>query len=252
MQLMNYTNRTNVENILGQTFPAIGTTEFNLYLKASERYINNLLGYNAETTTSGILTEQISNEKSVGKIDAYGNLVVDIMHGPVHFDSYFNPLISSMKFNVGSVVVPLMLVPSGDTPTSVPYFSQSSLNTVIDVAENRKKLYYPQLYFFPAVSTVTPTAKVNLMGLQDIKFFVTVSYIGGYDEVPEDITMAASYLCAEFVMHRNNPMFLQSFSQGSMSQSFSGKANGARGGLRLGENFHIADALLQPYIRYTF
>src|SRR6185312_2620070 len=97
--LMCYTTRANVENFLNRTFPDISDIQFNSYLLATEYNINNYLGYIAETTTSGLLSESIVREKTNGKIDNYGNLVIDLMHPPVNFDSNQNPLVSLVEYN---------------------------------------------------------------------------------------------------------------------------------------------------------
>jgi hypothetical protein len=69
-----------VELYLNRTFNEVSTTEFNNYLKSTEAFINNYLGYNSETTTSGIMSESITREKVQGKIDNDGNLVIDVSH----------------------------------------------------------------------------------------------------------------------------------------------------------------------------
>lgn len=235
-----YTTREKVENFINKPFPEVSTDEFNLYIGASEKYINNYLGYNSQTTLSGILTESIVREKSVGKIDNHGNLVVDLMHPPVHFDNYFNPQVSLLEFNQGGVSVSLQLTDG----------SQNTKNTVLEVSENRRKVYYPHMYFLPAISSVTPSAKINLYNLRDVRFWVDISYIGGFDAVPEDIVLAANYLVAEFLLYRDNPNFLVSLTQGSMSQTFARKSSG--GGLKISEGMHLAQSLLQPYVRNTW
>ncbi len=239
--MLGYTDWTKVTNLLNKSYPEIGQAEQNLYLGAAEKFINNYLGYNANTTTSGILTESIVREKHVGKIDNYGNLVVDLSHAPVHFDENFNPQVSLLTFNVGAVEVALNLTDGSGNPK----------NCVLEVSENRRKVYYPHMYFLPAVTAVTPTAKVSLFALRDVRFWTDISYIGGYDTVPEDIVMAATYLAAEFAIHRENPSFLSSMTQGSMTQQFARRSS-STSNLALGEGMKIAQTLLQPYVINTW
>lgn len=238
---MNYTNWQNVKNLANQTFPEIGTVEQAVYLNAADVFINNYLGYNAQTTTSGILSESIVREKHTGKIDNYGNLVIDLSHPPVHFDSNYNPLVTLVEFNVGAVSVALNLTDG----------TGNAKNTVLEVSENRRKVYYPHMYFLPAVSAVTPTAKISLFNLRDVRFWTDISYIGGYDAVPADIVMAATYITLEFAMQRTNPAFLQSMTQGTMTQTFMTRSK-TNSGFNLGMGIQTAQSLLQPYVIYTF
>lgn len=241
MALLGYTNRTNVENLYGKTFPEISSNEFDLYLGATEKWVNNYLGYNALTTTSGILTEKIVREKKVGKMDNYGNLVVDLSHPPVHFDINNNPMVDQLTFNMGGVEVILNLTDG----------SKTGKNSFLESSENRRKIYYPNMYFLPAISTVTPTAKINLFNLRDVRFWTDISYTGGYDTIPEDITMAASFMALEFVTHRTNPNFFSTLTQGSMTMQFMQKSNQSKK-FTTGENMRIAQSLLQPYVINTW
>lgn len=238
--LMGYTTRANVENFLKKTFPEVTDAEFNVYLKSAERYVDNYCGYNSETTTSGLLQESIVREKSVGKVDNFGNLVVDLHKPPIAFDAFGNPRVSLLEFNLGSVRITLNLTDG----------TGNNLNTVLEVSENRKKVYYSSIYFLPAISTVTPTQKVNLFNLRDVRFWTDISYIGGYPVLPEDIVMATTYVCADLVMHRFNPMFLSSFTQGTMTQTFAPMTNNK--GKMTSQYIQTANTLLQPYIRYTW
>lgn len=236
---MNYTTRQNVENLLGKVYSEISTAEFNGYLLQTEAYINNYLGYNSITTSSGIMSESIVREKTPGKIDSFNNLVIDLLHPPMHFDSNMNPVVSLLEFNLGGIHIPLQLTDG----------SSSALNTLLEVSENGRKVVYPSLYFFPAISTVTPTAKVNLANLRDVKFFVDISYIGGYDIVPADITAAANLICGDMVTRRANPNFAINVKQGSYSVDFQpAKTTGKD----VAPAYSKAHTLLQPYVRYTW
>ena len=239
--ILGYTTWANVQNLQNYAYPEIGATEQNNYLSAAETWVNNYLGYNARTTTSGVLSESITREKHTGKIDNYGDLVIDVQHPPIHFDVNQNPLVSMVEFNVGAVSVQLNLT-DGTT---------NAKNTVLEVSENGRKIYYPHMYFLPAVSAVTPTAKINLFNLRDVRFWTDVSYIGGYNTTPTDITIATTYVAVEFVNHRNNPNFLYSMSQGSMAQQFM-RRGGTTSAIVIGEGFKAAQNLLQPYMIFTW
>jgi hypothetical protein len=234
---LGYTTYANVTNMLHRDFPEVTANEQNLYLVAAEKYINNYCGYSGITTTSGMLSESIVREKHLGKVDSFMNMVIDLQHPPLHFDVNANPMVNLIEYNVGSVRVTLNLTDN----------STATLNTVMEVSENRRKIVYPSLYFMPVIATVTPTAKINLFNLRDIRFWVDVSYIGGYDIIPEDITMAANYVVAEFLLHRDNPNYLVSMRQGEMSQTFIAKSGNTKG-QKISENMHIANMLLQPYV----
>lgn len=241
MAILGYTNRANIESFLGRTFPEVSDIQFEQFISQAEAYINNYTGYNAETTASGILTQSITREKTQGKLDAFDNLVIDVMHPPIHFDSNNNPLVSKLEFNLGGVRVNLQLTDG----------TGANLNTILEVSENRRKIIYPSIYFFPAVSTVTPTAKVNLYNLRDVKFYVDANYIGGYDIVPADITAAANFIAGDFLTRRDNNNFANSVSQGSYRVEF-GNTNNLKRGTTASMAMHRANELLQPYIRYTW
>ena len=160
MNPLGYTNRTDVEGFLGRTFPEVTNAQFNKFISAAEAYINNQCGYNAQTTTSGMLCEAVVREKSSGKVDNDGNLVIDLQKPPVQFDSNNNPLVSLVEFNFGGVRVPLSLTDG----------TANSLNTILEVSESRNKVYYPSMYFMPYLPTVTPTQKANIYNLRDARF----------------------------------------------------------------------------------
>lgn len=241
MANLGYTTRAQVEDFIGQTFPTISNASFDSYIAQAEAYINNLTGYNAATTTSGMLTEVINHEVVTGKLDSYNNVVVDLCHPPIQFDANRNPKITAMTFVFGAITVPLQL---NDGTTN-------AYNSVVTVAENRKKVYYPSIYFFPAISTVTPTAKLNLFNLHDVRFWIDISYTGGYDTIPADITAAANIIVADLVLNRKNPQYAQSIRQGAYSVDFTA-ASANKGRMKLSPALERAGMYLQPYIRYVW
>jgi hypothetical protein len=233
MSKYSYTSRANIEGYVGETFPMIDDTTFDTYISQAEFQVNNICGYNGATTLSGMHTEAVSMEKVEGKIDVYGNLVVDVMHPPVHFDQFNNPMVSLLRFSLGGVRIDLNL---DDGSTAY------QLGSFLEVSESRRKILYPNMYFLPALSMVTPTAKINLYDLHDVKFFVTSSYIGGYDTIPPDVVLATNILAADIVHHRHNPDFLTRIQQGSYSADWSSDS----------EIMTKSTKILQPYIRYTW
>ena len=94
-----YTTRSQVEKFLNRTFSEVDTNEFNDYICQAEAFINNFTGYNAQTTHSGMQAENVVREKTIGKIDNYNNLVIDVMKPPVQFDANGNPLVTLIEFN---------------------------------------------------------------------------------------------------------------------------------------------------------
>jgi len=233
MSKWNYTTRALVEGFIGLSSPTIDNTTFDSYITQAEYEVNNICGYNGATTTSGMLAESVKMEKVEGKIDPHGNLVVDVMHPPVNFDVYGNPMVSLLRFSLGGVRIDLTL---DDGSTGY------QLGSFLEVSENRRKILYPNMYFLPALSQVTPTAKINLYDLHDVKFFVTTSYIGGYQTLPADVSLATNILAGEIVLQRTNPGFLQSVHQGTYSADFG----------TTDKVYKKAMQILQPYIRYTW
>lgn len=242
-QIMGYTNRANVENFLGRVFSDVTDAQFAVFELATEVYINNYLGYNAETTTSGILAESIQNERTLGKIDNYGNLVIDLMKPPVLFDPNDNPRVTLVQYEFGGIRVPLQITDGTNNPQ----------NTLLDVSENRRKIIYPSIYFLPYLPTVTPTAKMNLFNLRDTKFWVVCNYIGGYPTVPGDIVMAANLICGNMLTVRDNPNFAASLRQGSYQiEYFLRGGGGGIPGKTDNRALQAAQELLDPYVRYTW
>lgn len=229
---LGYTTRDNVQKFLNRVFSEVSDAEFNNYISSAESYINNYLGYNASTTLSGMLSESVTREKVQGKLDSYNNLVIDLMKPPVHKDAYGNPLVSLVEFNIGSVRVTLNLTDG----------STGGLNSVLEVSENSRKVIYPSMYFLPVISTVTPTAKVNLWNLRDAKFWVDISYIGGYDTIPADVTMATNILVQDMLINRDNVNLASSVRQGNYSITYENESVAQK----------KAQSYLQPYVRYTW
>ncbi len=239
---LGYTTRANIENFLHRTFTEASDTEFDGYINSAEKYINNYTGYNAQTTTSGMLTETITREKTSGKIDPDGNLVIDVMKPPINFDANNNPLVTLVEYNFGGIRVPLQIT-DGTT---------NALNTLLEVSENRKKIVYPSIYFLPYLPTVTPTKKMNLFSLKDLKFWVDVSYTGGYSSVPDDVTQAANYLVTEMIVQRDNPNNAVRVRQGAYDIQYMPSSQRFVKGQPISRNIELANALLQPYVRYTW
>jgi hypothetical protein len=149
-------------------------------------------------------------------------------------------LVSLVEYNFGGVRIPLQLTDG----------SSNALNTLLEVSENRRKIVYPSIYFLPYLPSVTPTAKVNLFNLRDVKFWVDVSYIGGYQVCPGDITMAANLIVSDMVLRRDNVNYAESVRQGSYQvQYFSKSSTKGDAGNKAIDN---AKAYLNPYVRYTW
>jgi|SRR5579872_5049323 len=237
--LMGYTNWQNVQNFLNRPFTEIGTAEQNQYLLAAEAYIHNFCGYNMETTTSGLAREVVLKERHVGKIDANGNLSVDVYKPPINFDANDNPLITNMQFELGAIRIPLQLTDG----------SNNALNTLLSVDEGRRRVVYPSLYFLPAISTVTPTAKINLFSLRDIEFFVSISYTGGFQVIPADIVQATTMLAAMFALNRDNPNYAVMARQGSMQTQYLPTNPRYVKGEPVSKHYENIHMLLQPYVR---
>jgi hypothetical protein len=242
MTPLGYTTRSQVEQYLNRTFAEVDTTQFNNYIASAEAYINNFCGYNAQTTHSGMLAENITREKSAGKVDNYGNLVVDLMKPPVQFDANNNPIVSLLEFNFGGVRVPLTLTDG----------TANSLNTVLEVSESRNKLVYPSLYFMPYLPTVTPTQKTNLYSLRDTKFWVDVSYTGGYYTLPGDVVQATNMLVGYYLTNRDNPNNAVMVRQGSYSVQYQSMNTRFVKGEPVNQTFAVIDKMLGPYTRYTW
>ncbi len=240
--MIGYTSRSSVENFLGRTFPEAYDTEFATYISAAEKTINNILGYTARTTTSGVLVESVVREKVVGKMDAFDSLVIDVMKPPINFDALGNPLVTLLEFNLGGIRIPLQLTDGTSNP----------LNTLLEVPATARKILYPSLYFFPAIATVTPTAKVNLSSLRDVRFYVDVSYTGGYPTVPEDIQLATNMLVGQMLTTRDNPTGVVGYKQGNYQVEFLPRSNRFAKGQPIDKTFAIVAALLQPYKRVTW
>ena len=239
---MNYTTRSQVENFAGRVFSDVSDTQFNAYMLSAEQFINNDLGYNSATTSSGIMAESIVREKNPGKVDDYGNLVIDVRKAPVNFDVNGNPIVTLVEYNFGGVRVPLQTT-DGKT---------NALNTILEVSENRQKIYYPSIYFLPYLPSVTPTRKTNLYALRDVMFWVDISYVGGYTIVPSDITMAANYLTLSYLTQRDNPNNAFSIKQGQYQVQFQSNNPRFTKGQPVNQMYDIVDRLLQPYRRVTW
>lgn len=239
-KLLGYTTRSQVEAFLNRTFPEVSNNEFNGYIQAAEAFINNHCGYNGETTTSGMFSESIVREKNLGKIDNSGNLQIDVQHPPVNFDVNGNPLVSLVEYNFGGIRVPLQLTDG----------SSNLLNTLLEVSENRRKIVYPSIYFLPYLPSVTPTAKMNLYNLRDVKFWVDVSYIGGFATLPQDVVQATNLIVGDILTRRDNPNFAEQVRQGSYQiQYFSPRSDPKKVDNKALDNAKI---LLNPYVRYTW
>lgn len=241
--LMNYTTRSQVENFAKRVFSEVQTAEFNSYLLAAEAYINNYCGYNNETTTSGMMYESITSERQVGKIDNYGNLVIDVGKPPVAFDVNGNPLVSLVQYEFGGIRVPLQITDG----------TGNALNTLLDVSENRRKIIYPSIYFLPYLPTVTPTAKMNLYNLRDTKFWTLINYYGGYPVLPYDIVQAANILTLYFLTIRDNPNFVQMIRQGSYTVDYFQRSNrGGDNGRSESKMVIAAQEILDSYVRHAW
>lgn len=237
-----------MESLLNRTFPEVDTATFNDYIVTAENEVEDHLGYsntiNGITTSSGILTQTVSHEKSRGHIDSYGNLMVVLKCPPIHLDANLNPLVTQLSINGGVYNIDLQITNGGTT----------GLTSILEVDNNYRSVFYPAQYVIAAISTITPTAKIAFTNLKSLKFWTDISYTGGYGDVPPAISKACAYLVADQLMVRYNVSQVEGFTQGSFQVQFQrnrGKTT------RVNEEYispyqAMAYKLLQPYVRVSW
>lgn len=242
-----YTTRSAVEKILNRTFSEVSDSEFNTYLTAAERQVEQVLGYidvnsGTATTSSGILTQTISLERATGKVDSYGNLVINVKHGPIHVDANNDPDITYLSINGGVYNISLQLTNGAVGGT----------NLILMLDDTRRVVSYPAQYVIAAISSITPTSKISFSNLRSLRFWTDISYTGGFDDIPADIALATAYLTADQVQLRDNPSSALSFQRGNYRVELRRYELGASAGAKKTTFQQMAEVLLQPYMRVTW
>lgn len=210
---LGYCEERDLENFLLTDIDDTFSQQIEDWIAGAEAQVNKYLGY---TSPSGILLEDIVNERAYGKVDNEGNLLVYTKKQPI-------VTCSGIQLYKGTSTIDLTLTSNGTDK-----YNLSPTSEYIMYASEELSLSGSSLIR-------------NFYELRGSKFFVKVSYQGGYSTVPADIRMATVNLVADIIMRHSNKEGLASITQGRVTKRWLDR--------RDGESDFVKDAynLLRPY-----
>ena len=209
-----YCDEVDIENFLLTDIDNTFSAQIEDWIATSEAEIDKYLGY---TSSTGLLSEVITNESAYGKVDNEGNLVVYTKKQPI-------TAISAVSLYKGTSSIALTL-------------TDSSGNAKYNISPTSEYVLFPS----EELSLSGTSLITSYYELKGTKFFIHVSYTGGYATVPADIRMATVNLVADKIMRQTNKEGLASISQGRVSKRWLDRQDG--------ESDFVKDAykLLRPH-----
>lgn len=212
---LGYCDESDIQNFLMLDIDNSFSTQISTWIASAEKWVNNYLGY---TTASGIFREEFTNVvEDTATIDSEGNLVIFPRKTPL-------VSVSSISLIKGTDTLDLDLADDGG-------------NTRYNIPADRDMIVYSgEELSFSGAATLD-----SFFDLRYTKFYVKMSYIGGYESIPADIHMATVNVASDYIMRQANKEGLESVSQGGISKRWFQRKGG--------ESDFIEDAkvLLAPY-----
>lgn len=211
---LGYADEVDIENFLLTDIDNTFSAQIEDWIATSEAEINKYLGY---TSSTGLLSEVITNESAYGKVDNEGNLLVYTKKQPI-------TAVTAVSLYKGVTSIVLSLTDSAGTAK-------------YNISPTSEYILFPA----DELSTVGTGMISSFYEFRGTKFFIKVSYTGGYATVPADIRMATVNLVADKIMRQSNKEGLASITQGRVSKRWMDRQDG--------ESDFVKDAykLLRPH-----
>ena len=194
-----YTDKAGISNYLLLDIDSSFDSQLEDWIADAENRVDKYLGYGDYTTTSGILREEIVEEVTKGYVDEFLNLRIFPKKLPIES-------ISAITLFKGTTNVNLQL----ENGLGVEKYI---------VPKTRDQIIFPQ-YEIELAGNLSVT---SFYSLRNRDFYVKLSYVGGYSQVPPPIRMATTMLVSDTVMRHNNKEGLEFISQGRVSKRWASK-----------------------------
>lgn len=153
---------------------------------------------------------EVVNETDRAYISNDGELQVSVRRRPI-------VTIESVSLVKGGFSTSLVLNDTNNNPLyQIPYPGN--------------KFIFPNSYFY-LTGTYLAGGSSQLYTLRGAKTFYKMSYFGGYQNIPDDLKYAAVLYFRDIFAKKSNPAGLQSFSQGSYSETYAGADKAGRSNL---------------------
>lgn len=215
----NYIGLTDFQNEWPQLYGQISnlyteTTLSGLISKAS-RKVDSIIGY-------PLYRQTVTNEKAEAKIDNQGNVIIFPKHAPVIS-------VTSIQLVWGTENANLVL-------------TDANGNNHYDIEETYDGLH-PRIIWQAGQAGLSSGTTIlsNLWNLREFSnIFTKISYVAGFESVPDDIKEATVLLMSDILAARSNPLGAKKVQQGAISISYS-ERNGKS------DLVEDAESLLQKY-----
>lgn len=211
---LGYCTEVDIENFLLTDIDSSFSAQVEDWIAAAEQRVNRYLGY---TTASGILAEEFSGEVAP---NAFVTPQSDLVIFPRK-----TPIISFTGASItkGTTSIALNLTSGGSNTYNIPASNDQIVFSGYDFSYTGSSLIH------------------SFDSLKNSKFFISLSYIGGYTQVPADIRLATVNFVADTIMRHSNKEGLVRLQQGRVEKEWKQ--------VRGGESDFVLDAqsLLNPY-----
>lgn len=211
---LSYATITDVENFLLTTIDSSFHSQVEDWISTAEEIVNRYTGY---TTASGLLKEAFTDQKVRVAVDTESNLRIFPPKTPI-------VSVSGMTLVRGTTSITLSLADSSGTPRyDIPWQSDQIIYPAEELSLN-------------GVSTIN-----NFSQLRGNTFFAKLSYIAGFDPLPNPVKLATVNLTADIIMRQANKEGLESIQQGRISKRWKENADGKS------QFYSDAETLMNPY-----
>lgn len=187
------------------------STTISGFIQRASAMVDNFLGYT-------LPIETITAEKSEGKIDTDGSLVITPRKRPIED-------VTAVSLVKGNDTITLTLLDGADQKYDIP--------------EPKTKFVYPNA----ELSATGVSVVASFYELRRNPFFAEITYRAGYETIPADIKEATTLYVRELFSKRSNTVGASEIRQGGITIKYE-QRNGSKSDL-----VSDAESILQPYRR---
>jgi hypothetical protein len=153
---------------------------------------------------TGFDQQTVTGERTRTKVTTDGDLVVRVKRKPI-------VSVSAIRISKGAMATDITLT---DGAGNALYDIDSSATAVYVTGAGLTYLGRFQ------------DGAMSLVSLRNIRAFTTISYVGGYSTITDDLKQACVLYVRDIVSTKANPSGVDSFSQGSYSVTFTSNSSG--------------------------
>ena len=193
-------------------FTAYSTATLSGVISRASKWVDNF----AQTPLD---LRAVTNEKTEAVVNSNGNLIIHTRQYPIQS-------VSAISLKLGTASYTLSLADGNGTAR-------------YDIGSRGTYILYP----FQEVAFTGTLSIRNFYQLRNVNIFSVISYIAGYETIPDDIKDACNLIAKDIFIRQSNPMDLSNLTQGGITVSYRPRDDGDSDSVR------DAKQILQDYRR---